>query len=275
MLRQEFSDGDVKFLVETVKPGLLTKVDVIKSDPGFIEGMLDQESGRLFERLMFNGDPGVTASVTPRFLFEVLLRRTLREMEVQSFTVERASRYKVPVFDSYGVVRFLSDKAVLKYLAGMLTSFTRVESFTLPVRVRKGVWRRIHFSDMDIDSLMVFCQAVAESERFGFYRRIADLCLFILGMFPEYAAPGGGSLAGKAKPGLARRLTRSAAEYEELGRRFYKLAAEHKNAANLGLTETFFQLHRKFSLAQKPVNYISQNFLRFRREEIFPSLLPK
>ncbi len=107
-------------------------------------------------------------------------------MESQAYTVERTATPKIPVFDTPEVVRFLSDKAALKYLADMHSSFTRIESFTLLVRVRRGAWRKIRFNDMDIDSLLRFCQAIDKECRFGFYKRIADLCLFILGMFPKY-----------------------------------------------------------------------------------------
>jgi len=35
----EFSDSDILFLVETVDPGLVAKVDIIKSDHALIDGM--------------------------------------------------------------------------------------------------------------------------------------------------------------------------------------------------------------------------------------------
>jgi hypothetical protein len=34
---------------------------------------------------------------------------------------------------------------------------------------------------------MNFCEAVKDEHRPGFYKRIADICLFILGIFPGYA----------------------------------------------------------------------------------------
>jgi len=267
----EFSDGDILFLVETAAPRLVTKIDTIKGDPTIIEGMLDQEAGKLFQRIMAMGEEGIMARITPRFLFEVLLRKALKELETQSYTVERTASQKIPVFDTREVVQLLSDKTVLKYLAHMLSSFTRVESFTLPVRVRKGVWRKIRFSDMDIDSLVRVCEAVDEEHRFAFYKRIADLCLFILGMFPEYAAPDFRYLpGGEARPQPFGRFKKSAADYEEQGRRFYRLAGEHKSARILDLTEVLWQLHQKFNLAKKPLNYISENLLQFRKQRLFP-----
>lgn len=272
-LTAEFSESDILFLVETVDPALMSKIDTIKDDPDIIEGMMEHEARRLFQRIMLMSEETITATITPRFLFEVLLRTARRELEGQAYTVERSATQKIPVFDTPDVIRFLSNKAVLKYLADMLTSFTRIESFTLPIRVRKGVWRKIRFNDMDIDSLVRFCQAVDEERRFGFYKRIADLCLFILGMFPEYVTmdyryPS----SGEARPKLFGRLRWSAEDYEDEGRRFYKLAREHRDAAVLDLSDVLQQLHDKFNLAKKPLNYISEHFLQFRKEKLFPSL---
>jgi len=268
-----FSDSDILFLIETVDPALLSRIDTIKDDPDIIEAMMEHEARRLFQRIMLMSQETIMTAITPRFLFEVLLRTACMEMENQAYTVERTATQRIPVFDTLEVVRFLSNKVVLRYLADMLTSFTRIESFTLPLRVRKGVWRKIRFNDMDIDSLVRFCQAVDEERRFGFYKRIADLCLFILGMFPEYATmdyryPS----TAKARPRLFSWLRRSAEDYEDEGRRFYKLAGQHRDAAILDLADVLQQLHEKFNLAKKPLNYISEHFLQFRRERLFPSL---
>ncbi len=272
-LTAEFSESDILFLVETVDSALLSKIDTIKDDHDIIEGMMEHEAQRLFQRIMLMGEETITTTISPMFLFEILLRAARKDLEGQAYTVERTATQKIPVFDTPEVTRFLRNKVTLKYLADMLTSFTRIESFTLPVRVRKGVWRKIRFNDMDMDSLVRLCQAVDEERRFGFYKRIADLCLFILGMFPEYVTmdyryPS----SGEARPRLFGRLRRSAEDYEEEGRRFYKLAGEHRDAALLDTSEVLQQLHDKFNLAKKPLNYISEHFLPFRKEKLFPSL---
>jgi len=271
-LSTEFSNNDLLFLLETVDPGLVSRIDTIKGDPLIVEGMLDHEAGKLFQRIMLIGEEGIMARITPRFLFEILLRQALRDLETQSYTVERTATRKIPVFDATDVVQLLGRKEVLRYLADMLASFTRTESFTLPVRVRKGIWRKIRFSDMDVDSLARLCETVDEEQRFGFYKRIADLCLFILGMFPEYATPDFRySIDGRARPGFFGRRRKSAEDYEEEGRRFYRLAGEHKDARTLELAEVFYQLNDKFNLAKKPLNHISENMLWFRKQRLFPS----
>jgi hypothetical protein len=272
LLLTEFSDNDLLFLLETVDPRLVNRIDTIKNDPVIVEGMLEHEAGKLFQRITTIGEEGIMTRITPRFLFEILLRQALRDLESQSYTVERTATRKIPVFDATEVAQFLGKKEVLRYLADMLASFTRTESFTLPVRVRKGIWRKIRFSDMDIDSLARLCKTVDEEQRFGFYKRIADLCLFILGMFPEYATSSFHySLNGKVRPGLFGRRKKSAEDYEEEGRRFYRLAGEHKNARTLELDEVFCQLNEKFNLAKKPLNHISENMLWFRKQKLFSS----
>jgi len=270
---RRLSDSDILFLLETVEPRLIARIETIKGDPSMIEGILEQESESLFRRVMLLGEAEVLTKISPRLFFEVLLRRTLSELQSQSYTVERTASQKIPVFDTKEVLEFLNQKIVLGYLADMLSSFTRIESFTLPVRVRKGIWRKIRFNDMDIDSLVRFCETVDEEYRFGFYKRIADVCLFILGMFPEYVRQDFRyPLSGKIRPRFGGRWRRSVEDYEEEGRRFYKLAGGHRDARVLKLSEVLWQLHERFGLAKKPLNFISDNFLHFKKQKLFPSV---
>lgn len=267
-----FSEKDIIFLLETGAPSLLSKIDTIKNDPDIIEGIMEHEASRLVQRIMAESEETVLASLTPRFLFEILLRHTRRELESRAYTIERTASQKIPVFDTKEVIGFLSDNTVLKYLADMLSSFTRVESFILPIRVRKGVWRKFRFSDMDFNSLQKLCQVLPEEHRFGFYKRIADLCLFVVGIFPEYVTfDYSYAASGQMRPRLLGRFRWSAEEYEEEGRRFYRLASEHRDAVVLDLVKPLQQLHQRFNLAKKPLNYVSEHYLRLRKQRLFPS----
>jgi hypothetical protein len=265
-----FSHNDILFLVETVDSQLVARVDTLKNDPAIIEGMLDQEVDRVFERITLMSEEKAVAGISPRFLFEVMLRKTLRELQSQSYTVERTASQKIPVFDAGAVAEFLANRSILKYLADMLSSFTRIESYAIPLRVRKGIWRKIRFNDMDVDCLIGICEVADEERRFGFYKRIGDVCLFISGMFPEYVHldccyPS----LGEPRPKTAGRLGRGMEEYEEEGRRFYKLAAEHRTARTLELTDVFWLLHGNFNAARKPLNFISEHYLHHRRHRLF------
>ncbi len=269
------SDGDIRFLVETVAPQLLSRLDVIKGDVRLIAGMLNQEAEKIFERIVLTDEERVITSISPAFLFEVLLRKAAKDLRTQGYTIEKAGFQKVPVFDAREVVDFLSEEGTVEYLVDMLTSFTKIRSFAIAVRVRKGIWRRFRFSDMDVDSLIKFCESVDDEHRFAFYKRIADLCLFILGMFPEHVMPSY-QAASKADIACAslRRVRWSAEDYEEMGRRFYKLASLHKDADILGLAGVLHRFHRKFSLARKPLTYISENLLKSKKRKLFPSISP-
>ena len=59
---------------------------------------------------------------------------------------------------------------IIEYLAHMLTSFTKINSYVVPVRVRPGVRRRIRYNDMDVDSLIALCEKAGDHERFAFYK---------------------------------------------------------------------------------------------------------
>jgi len=142
------------------------------------------------------------------------------------------------------------------------------ESIAISLRVRKGIWRRIRFSDMDTDSLIRFCELLDEENRFPFYKRIADLCLFILGIFPEYAYPEH-RWNGKARPKLIGRLRRSADEYEREAKTFYRLAEGHTKARLFEIEEALYELHENFDLARGCLSFVSEHYLKFRRGRLF------
>jgi len=151
-LNSELSYGDIYFLISTIDSALLTKIDSISDDPEIIENLMEQGAMKVFHRIMLLDENEITTNITPRFLFEVLLRTALVELENRGYTIERSLSMKVPVFDSRDVVEFLHNRELIRYLANMLASFTRIQSYTIPVRVRKRIWRRVRFNDMDIDS---------------------------------------------------------------------------------------------------------------------------
>jgi len=262
-------DSDLDFVVSTVAPEFKDKERLkrlIREDKSFRKGLIGNE--RLFRRLM--SDKELMLKISPSLLFEILLRRTLINLERASYIMESAGPENIPIFHSKQAASFLANEFILDYLASMLSSFTRTESFVIPFRVRKGIWRRIRFSDMDTDSLVKFCELLDEGNRFPFYKRMADLCLFIPGMFPQYANfdyryPS----SGKVRPRIVGRLRRSAEDYEEGGKIFYKLAMGHKKAKVLDLEEPLYELCENFNLANGCLNFISEHYLKFRRGKLF------
>lgn len=267
--RTQLSERDLDFVVEEAAPDFRDKANLkrlIAEDVAFRRGLVGDD--KVFRRVMAEED--IVLKISPLLYFEVLLRRALKEMKTASHTVERAGSQVVAVFDTKQVVSLFADETVVYYLADMLSSFARIESYAIPVRVRKGIWRKLRFNDMDIDSLARFGQAVEEPYRFGFYKRIADVCLFILGMFPEYAHfdyryP----FSGEARPRTSRRIRRGIEDYEVEGRKYYKLAAEHRSAEELGLSGVLERLHGNFNAAKKPLNFVSEHYLHLSKTRLF------
>jgi hypothetical protein len=269
MKRLKLSDSDLDFVVQQAAPEFKDKTklkQLIREDDGFRKGLIGDE--RVFRKVI--ADEETILRISPPLYFEILLRRALKESQKASHTIERAGTQTIPVFDTKEVIELLSRQAVLDYLADMLSSFTKTESYTIRLRVRKGVWHRIRFNDMDIDALSRFCEAVEEEYRFSFYKRIADVCLFTLGIFPDYAQfdyhyPS----SGEVRPKIARRVRRSTEDYEEEGKKFYKLAAEHQSARAPELAEVCWLLHQKFNAAKKPLNFIAEYYLHFKKYKLF------
>lgn len=86
----EFSEKDILFLVETVDHTLLNKIGAIKDDPEIIEEMMENEAYSLFRRIMLMAEESITTAISPRFLFEVLLRTARRDLESQGYTISIA-----------------------------------------------------------------------------------------------------------------------------------------------------------------------------------------
>jgi hypothetical protein len=254
-------ERDLRYVIETVLPersDVDNLLELLRDDEAFIEAMI--ADARLFERVM--AEEALGLRFTPTLFFHVLLCQAHKDLQQAYYTVERRDRQKIPIFDSHAVVDLLAEPAMRQYLAEMLASFTRIRGFTYPVRVRRGVWYKQRFSDLDIDSLMRLCQSVDEQLRFGFYKRIADVCLFIAGVFPEYAQPG-------ASAAWASRGQRDLEDYEQEGRQFYELAADHEGAAVLELRDVLLALSERFALAAKPLMFLSEHYLLTRRHMLF------
>jgi hypothetical protein len=263
------AEGDLDFLVAAAAPNVRDKArlkHLVETDEDFCQAFIGDE--RTFRKIM--ADEEVFLKISTRLYFEILLRKARRELESATHTIERVGTQKVAVFDTKEVVDLVSRREVILYLADMLSSFTKVESYTISYRIREGFWRRIRFNDLDMDSLIGFCESVEEEHRLGFFKRIADICLFILGLFPEYVGytfryPS----SGERRPRIIGAAWRSVEGYEEEGRKFYRLAAEHPAAKEFALWEVFNLLHGRFHVAQKPLDFISKQYLHSKRHSFF------
>ena len=265
------TDTDLDFVVDEAGRGAMDTDRLkllIEEDEQFRAAILGDE--KVFQRL--TADEEAFLRISPALYFEVLLRQALRDLETASYTVEREGRADLPVFDTQEVVRFLSIQGALDYLAHMLASFTRINSYTVPVRIRRGIRRRVVYNDMDIDSLARHCATADREQRFGFYKRIADVCLFISGVFPDYASPVVRySVPNRMRATVSDRVRRSLEDYEAQGRQFYALAEERSAAQPLGLPGVFRLLRDHFTTARKPLSFIASHYLHGSRNRLFGS----
>jgi hypothetical protein len=263
------SARDLLFVAETLVPERGDRehlVALLQEDETLLEAMLQDD--RLFQQIM--AEEEIFPLVSPHFFFKVLLLRTRRDLETASYTIERRHLQKVALFDADQVVELLSQPGVADYLASMLASFTRINSITIPVRVRKGLWRRIRINDLDVDSLARYAQALEEEHRFWAYQRIGDACLFLTGIFPEYIdARQRYPLSGAPRLRMRSSLVNSLEDYEAFGRTFYRLAAEHAVAQLQGVDEILTVMSERFILAEKPLNFVAEHYLSLRKDRLF------
>jgi hypothetical protein len=263
------SEKDLDFLVETVSLGAIDKPklkQILREDEKFRNTFIEDE--KVFRRLMDEEETFLKISLA--LFFEILLRKVARDLEGVSYTIEKTGTTKIPVFDTKDVVRFLTKESLLDYLADMLASFTRIETYAFSIQVGRHIFEKIRFNDLDMFSLIDLCDEVEDEYRLGFYKRIADICLFILGIFPDYAEydyryP----FSGQLRPQFRGKVKMSPEDYEKEGRKFYRLAAEHPSARELNLSELFWTLHEHFPKAKKPLNFIAEHYLRYKRYRFF------
>ena len=259
------SDRDLDFLIETTASEVTDKgrlKQIIREDEDFRNTFTGDQ--RVFRRVM--DDDEILLKISPSLFFEILLHRAADELENASYTIEKKGTMTIPVFDTDDVVEILANRSLLLYLADMLSSFTRIEGYALSFRVRKGVWKKIRFNDLDIHSLMAFADAVEERHRLMFYKRIADVCLFVLGIFPDYAEQDYRyPFSREIRPRIAGKQRIAPEDYDKEGRKFYRLAAEHQSAKELALSDVFWTLHENLQKAKKPLNFIAEHYLRYRQ----------
>jgi hypothetical protein len=263
------ADRDLDFLVEAAAPNVGDKSNlkkIIQEDEDFRNSFVINE--KVFDKLMT--DDEVFLKISPALFFEILLRRAARELSKAGYTVEKTGSMRIPVFDAQDLVDLMNQQSLVIYLADMLSSFTKIESYTVSFRIREGIWKKIRFNDMDISSLIRFCEVVDDEYRLGLYKRIADVCLFILGIFPDYAERSYRyPLSGEIRPQIAGGPKISPEEYEEKGQQFYRLAAEHRSAFELDLSEVFRALYENFQKAKKPLNFMAEYYLKTKRRNLF------
>src|SRR6202049_5029838 len=176
------------------------------------------EDPKLTERLFHDEEAFVR--ISPHLLFSVLLRRLRRELEKEAYVLDVDTKGKrIPVFEGPAVAEMLSDKQTRDYLAEMLSSFVRTNSGIIYWKER-GTWHKRRFSDIDMDDMIELARIIDPELRPALYKRIADIALFLSGIFPEHAA----RFSAPRKTMFSAKRTLK--EYEQAGKRFYYVAAQ-------------------------------------------------
>lgn len=252
------TESDLKFVVETVATRRRDHdhiVNLIRDKDDLLEPML--EDPKLVERLI--NELEVLVRVSPYLMFSVLLRRVRRDLEGQSFVLARDGRGKrIPVFEAAQAGELLGDPPMREYLAEMLCSFVRTNIAVLYRQEDRG-WRKCKFSDMDMDDMIALCQLVESQLKPRLYKRIADIALFLTGIYPDHA-----SFFVRRPRSQDWRIV---PDYEREGRRFYTLAARETGPP--GPASVFENLAEKFTLAREALNTLSDFYLKPLRAKYF------
>ena len=253
------SETDLRFLVETVatrRHDYEHIANLVRDKEDLLEAML--EDPRLMQRLF--QDQEAFVRVSPRFLFTVLLGRVRRELEREAYILETDFKGKrVPVFEAPLVAEMLSDKQARNYLADMLSSFARTNSGVIYWKER-GSWHRRRFSDIDMDDMIELARISGPELRPALYNRIADIALFLSGIFPDHL-----SLFSRRRTSFS--VARTLKDHEQQGQRFYNLAARETEQAQR--QPILKRLAEKFTLARWALNTLSERHLKTQRAQYF------
>ena len=231
-------------------------------------------------------DPDLFDAVSPFLMFATAVHKTAADLDGTTYVLEwLGPRHRAPVFDVSGLREFLAVPWHRLFLAELLASYTKVSSGSVVVPTRRGL-RRVRFSELDPVRLAGLLDVVPEAEHPGIYRRLGDLALFLIGVFPDHTALHGISELGEGRLLRAGRLEARAAGpgtaaipgmgdpravelLEMLGRRWYRLAHALVPApapVNVGLLG---ELAEHFGDARRILNVLTDRYLFTFRSQWF------
>lgn len=254
-------DRDLEYIVRVLMPADEhpdAMVRTLRTDPEILDGMLNDD--RLFNHLM--NETAQVLNVSGNLFFSVLLNRARLDLKEHPFTFERDNRYGVVVFDAAAVLRILDDSAVRSYLATVLASFVRIESKTVYVRLGTSTFRRVKVNDFDIESLIEFSSLVDDEQQVYLFKRIGEICLFLIGVFSEYID------TQQQLPGAWFR-SKSKKELAECGSYYFRAASRRGAHLPNELEHALSRMSEEFLLATKPLNYISKKYLGYLEHTVF------
>ena len=284
LYRQQLSEVD-RQLVESVSHADTgsyadtgSHADTTGAPPG--GGLASVLGSAAMEAAIFGPEEsGTAAYVSPFLAFAVAVHRTAAALERATFVEERmGARRRIPVFDVAALRALLDDPLRRYFFVELLASYTRVSSGVTWRRTALG-WRRQRFSELDPVRLASLLDVVGPSERPGVYRRLGDLCLFLLGVFPDHPPLPVGAAADR----LLRHGGLQAGEvedldgltlFERLGSTWYRTATRLASATGVPVTGTFAvvgEVADHFHEARRVLNAVTDRYLFPMRSRWFPA----
>jgi hypothetical protein len=259
-----YTEGDLQFLAGAVAGGDGPEADRLlrawHSNPTLVDDHLDDDG--VVRRML--ADQRLAVELSPRFLFAVLLRRIRRDLGEIPYTVERMhADGRVIVFDAGLSHELLRSPEMFDYLVELLVSFERVE--TMVVR-HPGSHRAVRrLSTISIDDMVELAGLVEPDLRPLVFRRIGDIALFTTGLFPNAVLRARRPLLGAITAGEHLRRRLSLQDYEDEGRRFYRLAADRLAATHPPLASILMRLSDEFTAARKPLTVLAERYVSWAR----------
>jgi len=254
------TESDLRFVVETVATRRRDYdhiVDLVRDKEDLLESTL--EDSKLAERLFREEEALVR--ISPHLLFSVLLRQLRKELLREAYILDLDARGKrIPIFEGPAVAEMLSDKKTRDYLTEMLSSFARTNSGIIYWKER-GTWHKRRFCDIDMDDMIELARIVDPEMRPGLYKRIADIALFLSGIFPDHAA-----LFATPRKTMSS-AKRTLKDYEQTGKRFYSVAALETDQGHW--KPVLGTLAKKFTLARLALNSLSERYIKTQRARYF------
>jgi hypothetical protein len=249
---------------------------VVLADIGGGRSLVDVLAAPELEERVFgaaaNGDP--LQLISPFLTFAVAVHRAGARLAVATYVEEWVGpRQRIPVFAVEPLRRMLADPLRQFFFVELLASYTHVASGSTWTATRRG-WRRRRFSELDPVQLAGLLDAVPAAERPGVLRRLGDLALFLVGVFPDHTAR-----TSLGRPFAELQLLHSAEVspsrvppgsldgfqlLELLGARWYRNAARLSPTPS-GSVEVLDAIAESFSDARRILNLITDTYLfRFR-----------
>ena len=259
-----FTESDLRFVAETIASSPQKREEalrVLRERSDLLEDLL--ENPRIFDRIWREEETLVR--ISPYLLFHILLRQVRRFLHERLYVYEVGTRgERLPVFEAPQVAELLEDREVLDYLAHMLASFARTQSGVIYWE-EGGHWRKRRISDIDMDDMIFLARLVEPALRPLLMKRVADIALFLSGIYPEHAS------LFIARPKTAFTAKRTIRDYENEGTTFYRIASEQLDDPRM--QRTCRRLSESFTLARRALNTLSEEYLARLQERLGGSAL--